>query len=142
MRSAIGNSLLMNIVVIIVTAIILVFVGILSYSKAYRVKNRIIEVIEKYETYDDDKVKDEISVFLGQAGYQLGNCEIEDDATPDDTRGYKYCIQTVYEDNVRKTGSRHYIVTTYVEFNFPIINSLLRVPVRGETRTLGIEYDD
>jgi len=142
MRSAIGNSLLMNIVVIIVTAVILIFVGILSYSKAYRVKNKIIEVIEKYGTYDNESAQDEIKIFLKQTGYQLGSCETETDATNQETGGYKYCVRAVYDDMEEKKGSHYYVVTAYVEFNFPVINSLLKVPVKGETRTLDMDYSD
>lgn len=141
MRSAIGNSLLMNIVIIIVTTIILVFVGILSYSKAYRVKNRIVEVIEKYGEYDDD-AKDEIAVFLKQTGYQLGNCNessVKDkEKMKEDSKGYKYCVEEKSEGQQKK----YYRVTAYVEFNFPVINSLLEVPVSGETKTLGVDYSD
>lgn len=68
MRSAIGNSLLMSLVVIIVSLVMLVFVGILSYSKAYRVKNRIIEVIEKYGSFEYEQdgkqiAKEEIKII-------------------------------------------------------------------------------
>ena len=150
MRSAIGNSLLMNLVIIIVTAVILIFVGILSYSKAYRVKNRIIEVIEKYGTYEDsDDAKEEIAMFLKQSGYQLGNCDepgIDKDTMKIASKGYKYCVETIYENssnnNDEENKKKYYKVTTYVEFNFPIINSLLKVPVRGETKMLGINYDE
>ena len=53
MKDAVGGSLLLNIVVIFTSIVILFFAGIMAYSKAYKIKNRIIEVIERYETYDD-----------------------------------------------------------------------------------------
>ena len=52
MRESLGGSMLLNLVVIFTGLIIIFFVGILSYSKAYRVKNRIVEIIEKYGTYE------------------------------------------------------------------------------------------
>ena len=45
MRESLGGSMLLNLVVIFTGLIIIFFVGILSYSKAYRVKNRIVEII-------------------------------------------------------------------------------------------------
>ena len=39
--------MLLNLVVIFSGLVIVFFIGILSYSKAYRVKNRIVELIEK-----------------------------------------------------------------------------------------------
>ncbi len=47
MNEAIGNSLLFNIVIVFVILLIAFFIGSLDYSKAYKVKNKIIEEIEK-----------------------------------------------------------------------------------------------
>ena len=154
MRSAVGNALLLSLVVSIVSVVMLLFISTLSYVKAYRVKNRIIEIIEKYGSYEKDGVKDEIATYLQQVGYQLGKCDLDDqprDADhPDgmgwnfsaqDTRGYKYCVAGVYEDQGNPDeGYRYYIVTTYVEFRFPLIDKLLSIPVRGETKVLNVDY--
>lgn len=51
MRDAVGGSSLLYLVIIFVTVVMLMFASILTYSKAYRVKNRIIELLEKYEEY-------------------------------------------------------------------------------------------
>lgn len=138
MREAIGSSLLLNIVVVFVSLIILFFVGILSYSKAYKAKNRIIDVIEKYETYSEDPVKqdagDEIVSSLKEMGYQLGNCR--NTAQNENNTGYKYCVHRVDANE-----GHYYKVTTYVEFNFPIINNLISIPVTGETKILGKNYE-
>ena len=104
MRSAIGNSLLLSVVIIIASAVMLLFVSILSYSKAYRVKNRIIEIIERHGYFEDDTVKNEISSYLKDVGYQLGECEeadkpeVEQYFSKQDTKGYKYCVEGVYEN--------------------------------------------
>lgn len=142
MRSAIGNSLLMSLVVIIVSLVMLVFVGILSYSKAYRVKNRIIEVIEKYGSFEYEQdgkqiAKEEIKNYLHQVGYQVGKCP-KPGFEREDSLGYKYCVLRTDLDD----GSKYYTVTTYVEYNFPIINQIMTTPVTGETRILGKNYDD
>lgn len=151
MRSAIGNSLLMSIVVIIVSAVVLIFVSVLSYSKAYRVKNGIIEIIEKYGRYENnDYVHEEIASYLNQVGYQLGDCNTNkvsnNIASKEDTRGYKYCIEAEYEgidaESNTHTGYRKYKVTTYVEFNFPIVGSISPIAVSGETKILGRNYDN
>ena len=47
MKEAIGNAALFNIVIIFVAILIAFFVGSLSYTKAYKVKNKIVEEIEK-----------------------------------------------------------------------------------------------
>ena len=77
MRESLGGSMLLNLVVIFTGLIIIFFVGILSYSKAYRVKNRIVEIIEKYGTYEKidsstntNIVTDELNNDLKAAGYE------------------------------------------------------------------------
>ena len=76
MNESIGGSALISLVVFIVGALLLIIVGALSYSKAYRVKNRIIGIIDKYEVFNDQKdyndYKDalsEISEDLASIGY-------------------------------------------------------------------------
>ena len=93
MREAIGSSLLLSVVVIFVSLIILFFVSILSYSKAYKVKNKIIDVIEKNKTYNAS-AEEEIKSTLGELGYQLGNCTNEDGNL--NKSGYKYCNKHTY----------------------------------------------
>ena len=133
MRGALGNSLLLFIIIFCVSLIVLLFLGILSYSKAYKAKNRIIEIIEKYESYNID-AEDEIAFSLGTMGYQVGSCEINNKNTSD----YKYCV---YEKNTTN-GGKYYKVVTYIQFYFPVINEFLDdIPVYGETKILGKSYD-
>lgn len=47
MKESIGNAMLFNIIIVFVIILIGFFIGSLDYSKAYKVKNKIIEEIEK-----------------------------------------------------------------------------------------------
>ena len=138
MREAIGSSLLLNIVIVFVSLIILFFVGILSYSKAYKAKNRIIDVIEKYGEYKEEAVvtdaSDEIISSLNEMGYQLGNCKNAKGNL--NNTGYKYCIY-----RIEANEGYYYKITTYVQFYFPIIGELFNPPVSGETKILGKNYN-
>ena len=73
MREAIGSSLLFNLIIVIVIVMIAFLVGSLSYSKAFKVKNRIINIIEKYEGYNqtDSKLINEINSELKNMGYRI-----------------------------------------------------------------------
>ena len=44
MKDAIGGGLLFNLVIVFVVTMIVLFISSLSYSKAYKVKNRIVVV--------------------------------------------------------------------------------------------------
>ena len=47
MKESIGNAFLFNIIIVFVIILIGFFIGSLDYSKAYKVKNKIVEEIEK-----------------------------------------------------------------------------------------------
>ena len=135
MRGALGNSLLLFIIIFCVSLIVLLFLGILSYSKAYKAKNRIIEIIEKYEDYNIN-AEEEVIFSLGTMGYQLGSCK--DKEKNKNTSDYKYCI---YEQST-ENGGNYYKVVTYVQFYFPVINELVdNISVHGETKILGKSYN-
>lgn len=156
MNQAIGNALLFNIIITIVIILIAFFVGSLSYTKAFKVKNRVIEEIEKNQTYDNN-VKAEIEKWLAGGGtngegigYKRNTTTINNKTyCPDvtcpkgtkatcglinQTSDYQYCV---YEFDTcvgdKSICGKYYRVVTYMYFDFPVINELLRIPVTGET---------
>lgn len=136
MRESIGNALLLNLVIVFISLVMLFFVGILSYSKAYRVKNRIVEIIEKYEGYESNEdALSEIEVDLKTMGYfTTFNDKCSSENLNQTT--YKYCVY-------RREGngpSYYYEIVTYVHFGFPIIGDYITIPVKGETKILGKNY--
>ena len=146
MKDAVGSSLLLNIVVIFTAVIILLFSGIISYSKAYKIKNRIVEIIERYEKYDNTTIS-AIEDELKKVGYTIATkdqidakCTKPNNLTGAKKSGYLYCV---YEkDNVSSTkNGKAYEVVTFVRFDFPVIGQMLEFPVQGETKVLGKVYD-
>lgn len=137
MRSAIGNALLTNLVIIFVSLVILLFVGILAYSKAYKVKNRIIYYIESKEAYDSSDL-DELNNDLKSAGYQvISKSNSKCSGNNENKTSYNYCV---YKQELND-GKYYYKVVTYIHFEFPIIGSAINVPVSGETKILGKKYN-
>lgn len=146
MKDAVGGSLLLNLVVIFTSIVILFFVGIIAYSKAYRVKNRIIEVIERYETFDERGIK-ELKTELLRVGYRTATSDQIKSKCGEDSLSYNtdlnknadflYCV---YDKN-NSTSGEAYEVVTYVRFDFPVIGDFLMFPVKGETKVLGKGYD-
>ena len=163
MKDAIGGSMLLNLVLIISGVIVLLFIGVLSYSKAYGVKNRIIEIIEKYGTYEEieestnlNVVTEELNSDLLSIGYdadQPKNCEVilgrltnkkygsGIDVSKGNLNkyGYNYCVFEVNNMSVNESG-KFYVVVTFVKFEFPVIGDLITFPVYSETKYLGKTY--
>lgn len=131
-----GNGLLTNLVVFFVGIVILFFVGILSYSKAYRVKNRIIEVIESNGNYSSSV--DEISTDMKTMGYRTVTKKKCDSNNVNKT-SYNYCVYEIRDKSSK--NSYYYKVVTYVHFDFPIIGGIINIPVKGETKILGKIYN-
>lgn len=143
MREAIGGSMLLYIVVFFASIVMLMFVGILSYSKAYKVKNRIIEAIESHGNYES--AVDDINADLATMGYTL--MEKDCDSSNLNESNYAYCVYEVCNKEETKNGittcvgTYYYKVRTFMTFEFPVINSIVKFQVNGETRTLGKNYD-
>lgn len=165
MRESLGGSLLLNIVIIVVGLIITVFGSILSYSKAYRVKNSVIEIIERSAGYSvsPNVAVSEINSALKNYGYnsskpsesrcksakerlELGDRLVFDNLN---TSGYNYCVFKVCEETETERGvekcksgaGSYYIVVTFTEFRIPMIDSFLNFPVYGETQKIGKIYN-
>ena len=144
MKAAIGNTLLLGIIVTFMSTVLLVVVSSIVYTKAYRIKNRIIDEIEKIETFDDS-VTATLTTLFGEIGYKtnpnMNNsvCDkyarkIADTRHPEvvnKTSAYSYCVIKVDADSSR--GGYYYKVVSFAYLDLPLV-SAIQVPVYGETR--------
>ncbi len=164
MRASLGNSLLLNLVIVFASLVMLTFISILSYSKAYKVKNRIIVAIEDSGTYNET-VAEQIAIDLHNIGYHTGysNSECKKYAIDSNDKKYvlepkpessdfQYCVIKIcnkklntstglYEDVCDADQGYYYKVITYVNYKFPIIESVFKIPVSSETKILGKTYN-
>lgn len=143
MKEAFGNAFVVQFVITFIVIFIFFFVGSLSYTKAFKVKNSIINSIEKYGGYDDSlssEVKQEINANLKQIGYQavIGTpkrCKAKEGAEilTSMNSSYRYCVY-----QYKTTRGYYYGVTAYMYFQIPIIGANIEVPIYGESKVLGI----
>lgn len=149
MKEAIGNSFVLNFIITFVALFTLVFVGTLSYTKAFKVKNRIIDIIENFDgnIEANDKlftnVKEEIDTKLNDMSYKIAKADCENlnkngsssdrnfikNSNIDTQSDYKYCI---YRNKTNR--GTYYSVVAYIYFEVPLIGAHLEFPVYGETR--------
>ncbi len=142
MREALGNAAVVQIVIIFIVLFIFFFVGSLSYTKAFKVKNSIINSIEKYGGYSDSlnsEVKQEINENLKSMGYQVKNgtprCKERNGVAAMTTQenSYRYCV---YEYKTER--GTYYGVTAYMYFQIPLIGANVEIPIHGESKMLGL----
>lgn len=136
MREAIGNTFMYNIVIVFVLLIILVLVGSLSYSKGFKAKNKIINVIEENRGYDATAIE-EIDEILKSSGYRpksafsKKSCPDRNGELLEGSDKYFYCVYA----NTTDRGI-YYSVTIYIRFEIPLLSGILEFPVSGDTRTI------
>lgn len=156
MRESIGGAWLTGIVVTFLALFAAFLVYAVNYTKAFRVKDRIIHLIEENEGYTfakdievknsdentlltDGSTEAEIFYFERKIGYNYDNSGIScGDPNEDgilDTETYGYCVERHCVE--AKNGNRvYYKVTSYIALKIPIINYTVKVPISGETSTM------
>ena len=136
MKAAIGNSLLVGIIVVFLSIVFTIIVASITYSKAFRIKNRIVDIIEKNEVFNSD-VQDEINEVLRQIGYKT-NAYMDNSRCSNygpegnlvnGTSPYHYCVFKFTSDR----GGEYYKVVSFAYVEFPII-SAFQLSVSGETK--------
>ncbi len=156
MREAIGGSWMLGIVVVFIMLFTAYLAVSINYTKAFKVKNRIINLIEENEGFstntsagnggmagvsDDElkrssKTEDKIYAYLKEVGY--ATTQIQDNQCPSgfSKRDGGYCVRRVCDGN----GS-YYKVRTFIKFEIPIFWKTFTIPVSGETKTLYFTID-
>ena len=160
MKGALGNALIMNIVITFMIIFFSLLIGSMAYSKAYKTKNYLINMIEKYEDEGLSKFTDEeeaagkkwnteVNEYLKNVGYQInGNkstCKHRDgyQVARDNKNDYNYCIYINYnidggDQNALVLLRYNYLVLVYMQFDIPVLGNYFRLPVTGETRSYTI----
>ena len=160
MKDAVGSTMLVYIVVIVVGVVGSILIASNMYTSAYKAKNNIVSIIDKYymvngikNCFDDDNCIDSIAATLKEKGYHtktdcskvenkvLSKAKKNDDGTDlvkveqvyPDSSSKGYCV---YKVELSDT-SYYYTVVTFSHLNINAFNigSLFSTPVYGETRT-------
>ena len=135
MSGPVGHTFIYNIVILFVIIVFAFISGTLSYYKAFKVNNRIVKALEKYEGYNLYS-KDEIDRVLGNLGYSVedANCKQTYNGMiliDSFNENYRYCVYR-YETS----KGDYYGVTVFIHFDLPLIGGFLEFPLYGETRIL------
>lgn len=143
MREAFGGAFTIKLMLIFL-AIYIAFIAVaLNYAKAFRVKNKIIDIIEQNEgidSYIDTKegsVIGDINSYLNTVSYYVNLANIKNNNTENSNcydRGY--CIEETTAPVTDGITSKYYKVTTYININFPFFKLNFNIPITGETRKI------
>ena len=162
MKGAIGNAFIMNLVITFIIIFFSLLIGGMAYSKAYRVKNFLINEIELFERQDKhyfnkpllhkNEWDETVNKYLGNIGYPLASnySSCPDKSEEGFTKWiwsepgrYDYCIYNKMiitdSDNDRIYRQKYYYqVKVFMKMDLPVVGKMIRIPITSETKTYAI----
>ena len=136
MKESINNAFIFNMVILFLVIIIAILIGSLSYSKAFKVKSKIIDILEKHQAYNS-KSRTEIDGILREIGYKTNQSRKNTCpgghgvlVTPHNSN-FRYCV---YRNDT--SNGFYFTVASFVYFEIPVIGDILEFPVYGDTRVI------
>lgn len=148
MKESINTAIIVGIVVTIVGLIELVLFASFTYSRAFKIKGRIVDMIEERVTFSSGITDDFIALVdseIGKIGYKINQMGVN--SCPDlnvneysdkyklvnGVSSYNYCIYQTKENNDKGEGY-YYTVISYMYFDTPLIS--FKIPIKGQTKTI------
>lgn len=114
MRESIGGTMLFWIVLFFMAIFIGFMACIIHYARVYKIKNSVINYIERSEGI---KTEEEFRSVLTQYGYPIDDPYVICRCHPGERGGY-------------------YLVKLYAMFNMPFVPGAITVEIRGETSNI------
>ncbi len=162
MREAIGGTWLTQIIIIFMLIFVAFLALTLNYTKAFKMKNDIITIIEEREGITNNKngkLNGSISLinnYLEKNGYTLlracpegsyGVSDLHSEAMNyidkgQNTKRYYYCITKFRAPSTNYKGKVYYQVAISLKFNLPILGDLFTFEVTGNTEDITIPADN
>ncbi len=161
MREAIGGTWITQLIIIFMLVFVAFLALALNYTKAFKVKNEILTIIEKREgiTTGENSTIALINNYLKNNAYRVQkNCEVGsygvaslDSPTITEVRNksvkYYYCISKMksptsnYPTNNNNKGKVFYKVDIFFYFNLPVLGDLFTFDISGSTNNIATPAD-
>ncbi len=152
MREVFGSTWIMQLMFGFTFLFICFLAVTISYSKAFRIKNEAISIIEKYGGYTNSS-RDIINKYINNNGYRAkGRCPYDnklnkkqygikdlagnyEEITAATNKTYRYCISRDWAGD-KQVSNVIYEVTMFYKFDLPIIGNATTFTVKGKTTDL------
>ena len=164
MRSSIGSTWIFQLVIIFILIFATYLTISLNYSKAFRVQNEVIAIIERSEGMTDKSSTDGksdgaiqlISNYMRWSGYNAkGTCEegyygatsiqgngIQDLEEAVSGKKYYYCVRKHVGYFDKKPNRAYYDIDMFFAFDLPVIGDIFNFRVSGQTLEIEHTYDN
>lgn len=142
MRDAIGGTVVLVIIVAFIVIVLSYMAFNVNYTKAFRMKDKIISIYDDYNGNCEAACHKEISDYAKKIGYYVVNLKCPDHFNPYDKY---YCYQRVPikapDSDPTKTysvgESEYYRIVTKINLDVPVINNILDLDyfyIYGDTK--------
>lgn len=154
MRETIASTWIYQLVIIFILMFVAFLILSLTYSKNYKTKNELINIIEKYEGVNTKSIQI-MNNYLHYNSYKVkGKCPVGDQwvgsesltsttlSKTESGKKYYYCINKKYSNksNKNKTATlkskMFYQIKIFFKFNLPIIGNIYTFTVDGTTNDI------
>ncbi|MEG0977149.1 MAG: hypothetical protein RSF02_01180 [Bacilli bacterium] len=149
MRETVSTTWTFQLIIIFILIFACFLTLVISYSKAYSIKNSVITIVEKYEGITPTS-RDIISNYLDNSGYRtMGSCTKKEKDTRTwygitadnqfedvvDNKKYLYCVAEtkVYNENNQNEFKVYNELKFFYKFNLPFLGELKTFVVNGRT---------
>ena len=157
MKDAFGGSFILRIMLIFFVVFICFMTVSITISKTFRIKNNIINMLERSNPKEYESTSKKIDDYLGKVSYNYGNNKnVEDNCKNSGgiKTDYGACIVTyknfINSDNVDLSNDKnltsfdnvksvYYKVITYVVVDFPLFHLGTVIPISGETKIIYLD---
>ncbi len=142
MRESITHTFVYNMIILFIVIVFGILAAAVSYYKAFKVNNRIISSLEKYEGYNT-LAQEEIGNTLETIGYtvdQNSTCPTRGDVAAMSNGALPYPICVYYYPDDTSTDEDNgtyynYSVVSYIYVDIPIIDRF-RIPVHTKAERI------
>lgn len=132
MKKAVGSIPTYTIIAVFIIIIFAFLAAIISYYKAFKLNNRVTSIVESCEG-KSACYNAEVTRLLNNYSYSVPNvsCPKKSGGTLEVTLPAGVCIYRFNNDGSSNRFS--YGVITFMSWNFPIINEIVRLPIFSKT---------
>ena len=152
MREAIGGTWLFGLVITFIVFFASFLAVSINYSKAFNVKNNVVDLISKYEG-NNPCARYHIANYLRTTGYLVtGSCPKKNDKINGVINPYNYigydqygnktsgkayfCISEDATDNSSNINKNFYRVIVFFKINLPLFGDITTFRIKGETESI------
>lgn len=145
MRNTIGGTWLLGLMIVFIMFFVGFIVLTINYSRTVRIKNEMIEMVEKYEGLNASSIE-LVNNYLRYAGYDASGYCLTDGESENGVYGsldltgtnleqaragvkYYYCVKKYKGANT----SNYYQVIIFYKFNLPVIGNASGFTIKGST---------